>query len=164
MDRLVSSVMEMMIYYYQHDVKRINHFTKVYGFAKYIGEMEGLEGDTLETLEIAALTHDIGIKLSEEKYQSSSGKYQELEGPPIAEEKLKALDVPDKMIERISFLIGHHHTYTAIDGLDFQALVEADFIVNIHEEDLSEDAIRSIGDKVFKTKTGSELFRKMYVL
>ena len=29
-------------------------------------------------------------------------------------------------VERICFIIGHHHTYKAIDGLDFQILVEAD--------------------------------------
>jgi HD superfamily phosphodiesterase len=43
----------------------VNHLLKVYGFAKTIGEREGLDADTQEILEIAALTHDIGIRNSE---------------------------------------------------------------------------------------------------
>ena len=73
-----------MIDYYAGDPKRIQHFIKVYHFAKLIGEMEHIDPDTQEILEVAALVHDIGIKNSEEKYHSSSGKYQELEGPPEA--------------------------------------------------------------------------------
>lgn len=159
----VSQVMDMMTMYYHHDVKRINHFTKVYGYAKYIGEMEGLQQTTQEILEIAALTHDIGIKISEEKYHSSAGRYQEQEGPSVAMAKLTEIGIPEGIINRVCFLIGHHHTYSAIDGQDFQILVEADFIVNIHEESLSVDAIRSIAENVFKTKTGLALLGRLYL-
>lgn len=38
-----SELISEMIKYYAGDVKRINHFMKVYGFAKTIGEMEQLE-------------------------------------------------------------------------------------------------------------------------
>ena len=37
--------------------------------------------------------------------------------------------------ERICYLIGHHHTYDKIDGTDYQILVDADFLVNLYEED-----------------------------
>jgi HD superfamily phosphohydrolase YqeK len=63
-----------MIKYYAGDVKRINHFMKVYGFAKTIGEMEQLESAKQEVLELAAIVHDIGIKVNEQKYNSSAGK------------------------------------------------------------------------------------------
>lgn len=79
--RNINHVTQAMIAYFDGDVKRINHFLKVHAFAKLIGELEGLEGTELETLEIAALTHDTGIKISEEKYQSASGHYQQIEGP-----------------------------------------------------------------------------------
>jgi len=38
-----SELINEMIRYYAGDVKRINHFMKVYSFAKTIGEMEKLE-------------------------------------------------------------------------------------------------------------------------
>ena len=53
-------------------------------------------------LETAAYVHDIGIKISEEKYNSSAGKYQEIEGPPIAEEMLTKLGYDKHVIERVS--------------------------------------------------------------
>lgn len=79
-----SLVMKQMILYFGNDTRRIHHFMKVFSYAKLIGEMEGLEKEKQELLEVAALTHDIGIKISEEKYQSSSGEYQQIEGPPEA--------------------------------------------------------------------------------
>ena len=33
----------------------------------------------------------------------------------------------EEQIERVKYLVGHHHTYDNIDGLDYQILIEADF-------------------------------------
>ena len=73
----INKVTTAMIDYYQGQPKRIQHFLKVHAYAKLIGEQEGLDKEILDILEVAALTHDIGIKISEEKYNSSAGKYQE---------------------------------------------------------------------------------------
>lgn len=85
----VSDVIIEMIKYYANDARRVNHFMKVYSFAKSIGELEKIDKKEQEILEIAAVVHDIGIKISEEKYNSSAGKYQEIEGPKVAEEMLR---------------------------------------------------------------------------
>lgn len=58
-------------------------------------------------------------------------------GPDEAEKLLNKLGVDEKIIERVCFLVGHHHTYNMIDGLDYQILVEADFLVNAYEDNLS---------------------------
>lgn len=63
-----SAIINEIIKYYAGDVKRINHFMKVYSFAKTIGEIEHIDNEKQEVLEIAAIVHDIGIKLSEQKY------------------------------------------------------------------------------------------------
>ena len=42
--------------------------------------------------------------------------------------------------ERVQYLIAHHHTYNNIDEIDYQILVEADFLVNIMEDGLSKEA------------------------
>ncbi len=65
-----------MIRLYSGDPKRIQHCCKVHSYAKLIAEMEHLDASTLFVLEAAALTHDIGIHLCEEKYGSSNGKLQ----------------------------------------------------------------------------------------
>ena len=77
-----------MIQYYRNDPKRIQHFTKVHSYAKLIGELSGMRGEELLTLEAAAYVHDIGIKVAEEKYGSSNGRLQEQEGPAVAEDML----------------------------------------------------------------------------
>ena len=58
-------VITAMIEYFGSDKKRIHHFLKVYSFAKTIGESENLLPDDQELLEISAIVHDIGIKVSE---------------------------------------------------------------------------------------------------
>src|SRR5574344_1295351 len=139
----IGQVIKAMIAYYAGDVRRINHFLKVYGFAKAIGEMEGLDESTQEILEIAALTHDIGIKNSEKKYSSSAGNYQQIEGPPEAKTLLANLGVESNVIDRVCWLIAHHHTYTDIHGIDYQILVEADFLVNAFEDNMPDASIES---------------------
>ena len=159
---LIGQIITAMIAYYAGDVRRINHFLKVYGFAKAIGEMEGLDESTQEILEIAALTHDIGIKNSEKKYNSSAGNYQQIEGPPEAKKLLEGLGIESGVIDRVCWLIAHHHTYTGIQGIDYQILVEADFLVNFYEDNVSQDSIQSIRDKIFKTLSGKMILNAIY--
>lgn len=158
----IGQVINAMIAYYAGDVRRINHFLKVYGFAKAIGEMEGLDESTQEILEIAALTHDIGIKNSEKKYSSSAGNYQQIEGPPEAKTLLADLGVESNVIDRVCWLITHHHTYTDIHGIDYQILVESDFLVNAFEDNMPDASIESFMTKVFVTETGTEFLKTMY--
>jgi len=158
----VTKVLEKTLNYFDGDVRRINHLLKVYGFSKHIGELENLDSKTQETLEIAAILHDIGIKISEEKYNSSAGSYQQIEGPPIARAILEELRIEEDIIERVCYLIAHHHTYNDILGVDYQILVEADFIVNIYEDEVKNESIISIREKIFRTASGIDLLNSLY--
>ena len=146
------------------DPKRIQHFIKVWAFAKMIGESEGLDPDTLFTLETAAIVHDIGIHACEEKYGHTGGKQQEIEGPPLAEALLKDLGYDPSVIRRVSWLVGHHHTYTDVRDLDHQILLEADFLVNSFEDEMSTAEIESFRQKVFRTPSGIRLLKLQYSL
>lgn len=153
--------MDMIAYYYG-DPKRIQHFTKVHSYARLIGIGEELDDASLFILEAAAYTHDIGIRVAEEKYGRCDGKLQEQEGPIIAQKMLSQLGFENYIVERICFLIGHHHTYDNIDGLDYQILVEADFLVNLYEDDAGNRAIDKAYKRIFKTETGKKIFRLMF--
>ncbi|MCX7709012.1 MAG: HD domain-containing protein [Clostridia bacterium] len=158
----MSEVIKRMIQHFGDDVRRINHALKVFGLAKCIGESERLEEVKQQILEAAAVLHDIGIKESEIKYQSSAGKYQEIEGPPIAEKILGELGYEKEFVDRVCFLVGNHHTYGNIDGTDFQILVEADFLVNIFEDGMDGKQKATIKDKYFKTRTGTMILDSMF--
>lgn len=153
-----------MIIYYTGDVRRINHLLKVYGFAKTIGEMESLDENTQDILEIAAVTHDIGIKNSEKKYNSSAGNYQQIEGPPEAKRLLEDLDIDLAVIDRVCWLIAHHHTYKDVYGVDYQILIEADFLVNAFEDNLPVDSIRKFQNNNFKTESGKKLLHTCFLV
>ena len=152
-----------MIDYNNGDPKRIQHTTKVHAYASMIGKCEGLDEDTLFILESAALVHDIGIRASEKKYGHQNGKLQEQEGPAVARELLTRLSgFTDQQIERICWLVGHHHTYHVCEDLDYQILIEADFLVNLFEDEESQNAIRAVRKNIFRTESGIRILETMY--
>lgn len=159
-----NELLNKMIQYYSGDPKRIQHFMKVYSFSKLLGEMEGLDIQTQNILEIAAIVHDIGIKASEEKFGNCNGKLQEQEGPAIAEQILLSLGYESNLVERVCYLVGHHHTYSNIEGLDYQILVEADFLVNLFEDKIEGEGIKKAYSKIFKTESGKLICREMFGL
>ena len=152
-----------MIKYSSPDDRRINHTIKVYFFAVNIAEEEACDIDTFNTIVYAAILHDIGIHEAENKHGSSAGKFQEIEGPSVAKDLIKDIELKEEIKNRIFYLIGNHHTYDKIDGIDFQILVEADFLVNIYEDEISRESIKSIKNKIFKTKKGIELLDTLYL-
>jgi len=158
MERLLTAMME----YDRGDAPRIQHFIKVHEFARIIGKLEKLDEHTQFILESAAIVHDIGIHMAEQKYGSSSGKYQELEGPAEAEKLLNVLGWPSDVTERVAYLVGHHHTYRNIEGMDYQILVEADFLVNLYEDNISPAGQKRAYEKLFKTESGRLLCRTLY--
>ena len=152
-----------MIDYNNGDPKRIQHTTKVHAYASMIGKCEELDEDTLFILESAALVHDIGIRASEMKYGHQNGKLQEQEGPAVARELLTRLGgFTDQQIERICWLVGHHHTYHVCEDLDYQILIEADFLVNMFEDEESPNAIRAVRKNIFRTESGKRILETMY--
>ncbi|SHH67780.1 HD domain-containing protein [Clostridium grantii] len=159
---MIEKLITEMITYFDGDIKRINHALKVHSFSKFIGENEKLNYDDRIILEIAAILHDIGIKNSEIKYNSSNGKWQQIEGPPVAKEILQKYNVMDKVVERVCYLIAHHHDYSNIQGQDYQILIEADFLVNIYEDEFDKGSIKTVYDKYFKTETGRMYIENIY--
>ena len=149
--------------YNNGDPKRIQHTTKVHAYASMIGKCEGLDKDTLFILESAALVHDIGIRASEKKYGHQNGKLQEQEGPAVAREMLTRLGgFTDQQIERVCWLVGHHHTYHICEDLDYQILIEADFLVNLFEDEESLNAISAVRKNIFRTESGTRILETMY--
>ena len=162
---ITNELIVKMIEFNAGDPKRIQHFIKVFEFAHVIGVKEGMDQASLRILDIASIMHDIGIRPSEEKYGRCDGKLQEQEGPIYARDMLAAFpDVNSEEIDRVCFLISHHHTYENVDGLDYRILLEADFLVNAMEDNLEKDAIIHFRDRIFQTETGLHLINTMFGL
>lgn len=159
----IARATEAMIAYYKGKKHDVSHFLKVHSFARTIGKLEGLDGETQLVLEIAAIVHDIPCPLCREKYGSTDGKLQEQEGPALAEAFLQELGFDEALIKRVSWLVGHHHTYRDVDGLDHQILLEADFLVNADEHHLPVSAVQQMLDQVFRTDAGRRLLTSLYL-
>lgn len=159
----IAEITAIMIDFYHGSVHDINHFMKVYAYAKTIGECERLDEGTQTILEIAAIVHDIACPLCHEKYGHADGKLQELEGPALAEVFLEGAGLFAEEIARIAYLIGHHHTLQDIEGMDYQILIEADYIVNADENHYPKESIENMLEKVFRTETGRRILKTMYL-
>lgn len=160
---MIDNIMFRMIQYFGRDVKQIEHAVKVHGFASTIGSLEKLAVDEMTVTYLAAILHDIGIEEAGRKYNSRAGHYQEIEGPPIARDILRRNGIPRRIVERVCFIIGNHHTYEKIDDIDFRIVVESDILVNISEGNLKNTEIDNIKNKYFTTATGRQILDIMYL-
>lgn len=158
----VSKIIEKMIESSAGNLHDINHFMKVWGYAKMIGELEQLDQHTQFILEIAAVTHDIACPLCREKYGNTDGKLQEKEGAELVVQFLENTGLTKEEIDRVSFLVGHHHTYTSVDQADYQILLEADYLVNAEESNYSPENIAAAFENIFRTQSGMHLLKEMY--
>lgn len=158
-----AEIIRNMIAYSNGNRHDVNHFMKVYAFAKTIGQCEGLDRDTQTILEIAAVVHDIACPLCRKKYGNTNGKYQELEGPALVRNFLADSGLPPAAMDRICWLVGHHHTLRGIDGPDHQILIEADYLVNADESGYPRENVENTLERVFRTETGRAILRSMYL-
>lgn len=159
----ISALAAAAAHYDAGDPRRVQHFIKVYGYCRLLGLSEGLDAHTQNMLEAAALLHDIGIHEAERQHGSSAGPYQEQEGPAVARPLLSAAGADESEIERICWLIAHHHSCQAGVDTDFRILLEADFLVNADEDSLPRESIASARERLFRTDSGKKLLDDIFL-
>lgn len=158
----VSAILEKMIAFSEGNLHDIAHFLKVHAWARLIAEGERLDAETKEITEIAAIVHDIACPLCRKKYGSAIHKKQEEEGEPLTREFLKDTGLMPAAIDRIAYLVGHHHTLTDVEGMDYRILLEADYLVNADESSFSRENMENFVARVFRTETGKRLMKEIY--
>ena len=162
MSMTISQIMEKMIAYSEGNIHDIDHLIRVWTYAKTIGELENLDKDTQYIVEVAAITHDIACPLCREKYGNTNGKYQEKEGVPLVIEFLSDTGMTEEQIERVAFLVSHHHTFESIEETDHQILIEADYIANATENNYSRHNIENFIHRVMKTDGGKRILKAVF--
>lgn len=160
---LTSRLIQAMKKIFGEDARRIDHALNVLKHAREIAENE--RNADFDVVVAAAILHDIGIHKAERKYGSSSGVYQEKEGPAIAESILREIAMDDESIKHVIRIIANHHSARGIDTPEFRVLWDADWLVNIPDEypDMDKDAIRRRIEKIFRTETGKKKAYEMFV-
>ncbi len=148
--------------YFNGDTKRINHAHRV---TEYAEELLQREGGDYPIVIGASLLHDIGIHQAQKKYGSTTGKFQEKEGPPIARRILTRLGFEQNQIEEICEIIAHHHSPGKINTQNFKVLYDADWLVNLRDEyDIQDrNKLSNIIDRVFLTPSGKTLAAGIYL-
>ncbi|MEA3230409.1 MAG: HD domain-containing protein [Thermodesulfobacteriota bacterium] len=154
-DLLKDRVAIEMKRYFKTDFKQIGHATRVARYADRIGKTEGAN---MAVVLSAAYLHDIGIHAAKQKHDSTSGRFQEQEGPPIARSILEKLKAPDGMIDEVCDIVGHHHHPRDEETLNFKVLYDADMIENLDEQrresSLDVDRLSRIIEKSLLTESG----------
>ena len=159
----IPEILEKMIAFSNGNRHDINHLMKVHSFAQTIGRLSGLPDETQYVLEAAAIVHDIAIPRCREMFGNSNPRFQESEGAVMVREFFSDSGLSDEEIDRISYLVGHHHTLTEIRGMDYQILIEADYLVNADEHAYSACNIRNFEEQYFKTDAGKQLLESIFL-
>jgi len=123
----LAKVSNAMQDYFGADQRRIDHALQVSLYAEEL--LAYVDADPVITL-AAAYLHDIGIPEAERKHSSSSGQWQEIEGPPIARTILVNLDAEETLTEQVAAIVASHHTRNGIDSPEFRVIWDADALVN----------------------------------
>ena len=157
-ERLVARMKET----FGSDRRRIEHALKVLDHAETIQEAEG--GDPL-TVRAAAILHDIGIHEAERKHGSAAGRFQEIEGPPIARAILEELQLDERTVDHVCRIVGSHHSAKDIDTREFRTIWDADWLVNIRDEHAgaSREKLAKLVARIFKTKRGRALAEELFL-
>ena len=158
-----SDLILKMILFYRGNSHDINHFLKVYAYAQTIAEAEHLDADARRILEWTAIVHDIACPLCREKYGSAIGKKQEEESPALLKEFFEGLPIESADLEKITWLVAHHHTYTDVTLPEHRMLLEADYLVNADESHYTPEAIRNARENIFRTHAGRALLDAIYL-
>lgn len=156
--------MQKMIAYSEGDFHDIDHLIRVWTYAKTIGELEGLDEEMQYILEVAAITHDIACPFCREAYGNTNGTNQEREGARLVREFLQDIGMTQAQVERVAYLVGHHHTLTQVEGMDYQILIEADYLANASENGYAKQTIQHFLDQFCKTTSGAQLIRAAFCL
>ena len=113
----------------------------------------------------AAYLHDIGIKESERKHESTAARYQEEQGPPVAREILARVGAREELIEEVCDIVGHHHHPRAEETVNFKVVYDADTLVNLEEKQkdapIEPEKLTGIVEKSFLTEGGGNLPKKI---
>jgi HD superfamily phosphodiesterase len=161
--RIEKSLIARMKSVFGDDSARIDHAMKVLGYAESI--MDSSPGVCSLVVRAAAILHDIGIHAAEQKHGNSSGRYQEIEGPPIAREILESMSIDERTVDHVCRIVANHHSARDIDTPEFRIIWDADWLVNIPDEYDTSDSKRmsELINKVFKTQTGRTIAQKLFL-
>ena len=152
----IPQIIRKMMKEFKGDIRDTDHALRVWTNANCVGELEGLDPETQFILEATAITHDIACPICREKYGDTEADHQEKEGEVEVRRFFADSGLTQKEIDRIAFIVRHHHSYEYIDGPDFQILVEADFIANAAEKRYSKERIREFLNNTMKTESGKQ--------
>jgi hypothetical protein len=162
MRMIITDILTKMIAISHGNLHDIEHFLKVYSYAKIIGQKELKDENAKYVLEIAAIIHDIACPVCRAKYGKTDGNLQELESPALIDDFLAPFNLPQELTDRISWLVSHHHTYSDVQLLEHRILLEADFLVNAAESKYSLAQIESAKQSFFRTRTGISLLNSIF--
>ncbi len=156
-DRLIREMKNV----FGDEQKRIDHVLAVLNGAEQILSVEG--GDPL-VVKVAAILHDIGIHEALNKYGSTAGNFQEIEGPVIAREILTKHCIDTELIEHICQIIANHHSAKNIDTKEFRIIWDADLLVNFYEQypEANKEKVKERIDAIFKTQEGHRLATELF--
>jgi hypothetical protein len=129
--------------------------------ARYAEKIGKEERGNLAVILTAAYLHDIGIKESERKYQSTAARYQEEEGPPVARDILERLGAKTELVDEVCDIVGHHHHPRPEETTNFTCIYDADLLTNMEEAQKESptdtDKLAKRVNDLFMTASGKKL-------
>ena len=75
---------------------------------------------------------------------------------------LRDTGLAEAQIDRVAFLVGHHHTFADVHGKDYQILLEADYIANASKNGYERRNVENFIHKIMWTESGKVLAKAVF--
>ena len=160
-NRMLKPVRDHITAFFGKDSKDLAHALNVLKYVQLLLPEVAPDDWARFRAEAAALVHDITCPLCREVYGECTGEQQERESLYVLSLFFDCLDLPPLQVERIIWMVSHHHTPEASDEPDFRLLIEADLLANLQEQNIDLFDLRQLAVRTMRTKTGQEELRKM---
>lgn len=145
-------------YFAEVDKSQISHTVQVASLTALIADGLDLSERDKCLLEITAWLHDIGCPQAMKVYGNTRPVNQEKEGRLVASHLLTNVDgLTDQEKTWIVDVVGHHHQVPQAKSLQFEALNDADLIVNLLEGYYKWESKNSLSKRLL-TEKGREYF------
>lgn len=138
---LIAKLISLVSEYYRTEPDKIQRFIKVYGYAESIAILEKVDIDAQFMIKTSAIVKGIG-------------KYDLVK-------LLKKCGYSKDVICRVKYLTAHNVSDN-MNEIECQIIVDAENIVALLEEKKDNEKICQISNQMFKTKSGTDMCRKIF--
>lgn len=154
-----SLLLQEMIKYYTKEPAVVRHILKAHSLSILISDLEGMNEDDQQIIGAASILHEMALDSSQAEEDPLAAPV-----PDMARAILAKLGYDPQLADRICFLASNKWQAADSDDPMLQILLESCRLAEFHDSPVTNEIIRELYNRDFRTSTGKALCQTMFSL